>query len=207
MGPQDLPTREVTHLRTLWKTLARPHQDYASQLWSPVGSPGDLLAQETPLRAFSKRFRGFHGLHYWDRLSSACLLSTERRQERYKIIYAWKALQGLVPDCGIKVATAPGTRRGRTLAVPLLTGTRMAMRTLKEKSFQSEAPHLYNSLPSGIHDLDSSLDTFKLHLDTFLQGIPDQPAIPGSVPGAIDVTGRPSNSVRDWVRKLPDLLK
>ena len=63
--------------RTLWVSLIRPHQDYGSQLWAPVGSPGEIRAQEATLRAFLKRIDGFRELHYWDRLSLAGMYSTE----------------------------------------------------------------------------------------------------------------------------------
>ena len=70
-------TRDMGLLRTLWKSLVRPHQDYGSQLWSPVGAPGALMAQEGPQRAFTKRMGGLTNLHYWEWLQRAKLLSTE----------------------------------------------------------------------------------------------------------------------------------
>ena len=41
--------RHLPLMRTLWRTLVQPHQDYASQLWAPVGLQGDLQLQEAPL--------------------------------------------------------------------------------------------------------------------------------------------------------------
>ena len=38
---------------------------------------------------------------YWDQLKSMKMLSLQRRLERYHIIYTWKVLEGLVPDCGM----------------------------------------------------------------------------------------------------------
>ena len=49
-------TRNSDHLRKLWNTLARPHQDYGAQLWGPSGDKMDLQAQEGPLRSFTKNF-------------------------------------------------------------------------------------------------------------------------------------------------------
>jgi hypothetical protein len=71
-------SRDMGLLRTLWKSLIRPHQDYASQLWAPVGLVGDLAAQEVPLRSFTRRMGGMRGLNYWERLVQAKLLSSER---------------------------------------------------------------------------------------------------------------------------------
>jgi hypothetical protein len=197
-------SRDLFTMRTLWNTLVRPHQDYCSQLWSPVGLIGDLSEQEAPLRSFTRRIRGFSSLNYWERLAAANLYSSERRQERYKILYAFKALRGLVPECGIREDTSPESRRGRTLEIPMISAPRsfMAVKTLRDKSFQNEAPKLFNSLPSHLRNLNTSIETFKAHLDSFLETIPDQPSIPGLVPAASNQSGRPSNSIRDWARHL-----
>ena len=40
---------EPTLMRTLWRTVVQPHQDYASQLWAPVGLREDIRLQEEPL--------------------------------------------------------------------------------------------------------------------------------------------------------------
>ena len=82
-----LRSRDLQTMRTLWRSLVQPHQDYASQLWSPVGKVGDLLRQEAPLRSFTRRINGLQSLSYWERLKKVGLLSVERQMERYKIIY------------------------------------------------------------------------------------------------------------------------
>ena len=51
-------------MKTLWKTLIVPIQDYASLLWAPIKEKGDLKAQETPLRQFSRRVKGIKNLNY-----------------------------------------------------------------------------------------------------------------------------------------------
>ena len=105
-------------MRKLWRT----HQDYGSQLWSPVAKPGDIKRQEAPLRAFTKRVKRLSNKTYWDRLKVMRLLSTERRVERYTIIYTWKVLQGVVHNCGV-LAAPDSLRRGRQATVPSLTGS------------------------------------------------------------------------------------
>ena len=37
-------------------------------------------------------------------------------------------------------------------------------------------------------------------LDNFLNTVPDQPVVPGLVPGSRDLWGNPSNSIIDWIR-------
>ena len=195
-------TRELAPLRTLWKALVQPHQDYCSQLWAPVGLQGDLGAQETPLRSFTRGIRGLRSLPYWERLQACGLQSTERRQDRYRLLYAWKTIKGIVPNCGLYLDSSPDSRRGRTLAIPPMSGSRMAIQSLKDHSFQTEAPRLWNSLPRELRDLDSTFLVFKTHLDIYLASLPDQPAGSGRVPAATDSQGKPSNSVRDWGRWL-----
>jgi hypothetical protein len=197
-------SRDLLTMRTLWNSLVRPHQDYCSQLWSPVGLVGDILEQEAPLRSFTRRIRGFSSLNYWERLAAASLYSTERRQERYKILYAYKAIRGFVPDCGLREDSAPDTRRGRTITIPQLSGSQSykAIKTLRDTAFQSEAPKLFNSLPAALRNLNVLPDSFKAHLDDYLGTIPDQPAVPGLIPAAQKLSGRPSNSIRDWTRRI-----
>ena len=96
-------SRSPALMRTLWRSVIQPHQDYASQLWAPAGLLTDIQLQEGPLRSFTKRVWGLQDQPYWERLRALNLLSVERRQERYKVLYTWKALKGLVPSVGSKL--------------------------------------------------------------------------------------------------------
>ena len=118
-------------MRTLWRTLVQPHQDYASQLWAPVGRLGDIQAQEAPLRAFTKKIWGYHDIPYNERLQKLNMLSTERRQERYRILYTWKALNGLVPHFGLEPLPRQ-SGRGNLVKIPSLTGPQRWLRTLRQ---------------------------------------------------------------------------
>ena len=188
-------------MRTLWRSLIQPHQDYASQLWSPANLLGDIQMQEAPLHSFTKRVRGFRETPYWERLQALELLSCERRQECYKVLYVWKALKGLVPDCGVSRDLLAGLRRGVTANIPSLSGSRSLIQTLKDNSFQYVAPKLFNCLPSDLRNLDSSLLTFKFRLDSWLRGVRDCPWTVGRPHPATDAMGRPSNSLLAWARQ------
>ena len=59
---------------------------------------------------------------------------------------------------------------------------------------------VFNSLPQYIRDIPADLPAFKKELDSFLQNVPDQPAVPGFVPGSKDLWGKPSSSIIDWIR-------
>ena len=135
------------------------------------------------------------------------LLSTERRQERYKILYTWKALAGKVPSCGISLAQDSGTRKGLTARVPPLSGTRRAIQSLREYSLSCEGPRLYNCVPAHLRSLEVSFETFKAGVDRWLQGVPDLPWTQFRYHPAKDLNGSISNSLRAWacipVSELP----
>jgi hypothetical protein len=69
-------SRDLNIMRTLWRTLDQPHQDYASQLWALAGLAIDIMAQEGRQRGFTRNIAGIKHLPCSERL-----LSVERRQE------------------------------------------------------------------------------------------------------------------------------
>ena len=80
--------------------------DYASQVWSLV-SQTELNKLESIQRTFSSRTEGMEDLNYWQRLTK---MNLQRRHERYKVIYLWKIINGLVPQCN--VSWTSNDRRG-----------------------------------------------------------------------------------------------
>ena len=131
------------------------------------------------------------------------MLSQERRLERYRIIYTWKSLEKLIPDCGI--TSHFSTRRGRIANIPSLSNTSSCrVKTIRDGSFQVNGPRLFNSLPPAIRNIaNCSVEVFKLNLDTFLSTIPDEPCCDDLKPRALNqVTGKFSNSVIDQVNHL-----
>ena len=107
------------------------------------------------------------------------MYSEQRRLERYRVIYTWKVLQGLVPNPGLKEAPE-NEYLGRRCHLPKINHGRQAIQTLKEPSFQVSGPNLFNSLPKKIRNMNKcTQDEFKLELDKYLQTLPDQPKIDG----------------------------
>ena len=143
-----------------------------------------------------KRIEGMWNTQYKDRLKLLGMYSTERRTQRYRIIYCWKIVQGLVPNCGLTVVGArPG--RGRILKVPkIMTKGRKA----REESFSVEGPLLFNCLPSKIRNFNGKKEEFKKLLDGFLVGIPDEPVLNTDGNNCTRANGCRSNSVRDWIK-------
>ena len=152
---------------TLWKTLVQPNFDYRSQLWSLVDLPGPLKEMEEPLKAFTRRVAGCQELTYRERLAKLKISSIQRRFERYKILYIWKSMTGLVPSLGLSLAHI-SELRGRTIAIPIIHGSCTRYKTLMEKSLPYEGSKLFNSMPKYISNLNGSKDQFKNNLDKFL---------------------------------------
>ena len=101
-------------MMTIWKSLVQSKLDYCSQLWSPVDQTS-IAKLETVFRNFSSQIAGLEDYNYWDRLKILKIYSQERRRERYRIIFIWKVLQGLVKGYDISSFVSP--RRGRLLHI------------------------------------------------------------------------------------------
>ena len=188
-------------MKHLWKQLVQPHVDYCSQLWIPTNG-SKLEALESLQRNFTVRIPSVRHLDYWSRLSELQLLSQQRRLERYRIIYLWKIIAGIMPNCGVEARN--NDRLGRMCVVPeLKTRAAASVKSLRENSFQIHGPKLFNCLPIHIRNMKNcGVDEFKSELDKILEIIPDQPNVPGMyTPTACDLySGKPSNSLIDQIR-------
>ena len=92
--------RSTSFMTLMWKTLAQGHIDYSSQLYQPLQS-GNLTRIEQLFKSYTKRIPEVRQLNYWERLKKLKMNSQQRRFERYRIIYIWKILEGLVPNPGV----------------------------------------------------------------------------------------------------------
>ena len=205
---RSFKSREPDLLKSLWKSLVQPVLDYASQVWSPVGRTGEIAWMEKPMRQYTRRMKGMTQLNYWERLSKLKMLSTERRTERYKIIYLWKTMNGLAPSLGVEAATLADSRLGFTVKIPAKSGSKESVQSMKDQFFSTHAPRLFNSLPKSIRNGSSSMtkEIFKMNVDLFLENVPDHPILAGYHSGNLSLSSRMSNSILDWVRNNPQLL-
>ena len=182
-------------MKLLWKQLIQPHIDYCSQLF-PL-SRTNMIQIENLQRNYLRKIIGPRNCNYWDRLKIAQMQSQERRLERYRIIYVWKILEGLVPNCGIE--TTLNERLGRFCKLPDLKKCPTKISRLRENSFQVRAPQLFNSLPKELRDKSKcSLEDFKELLDNHLSRIPDEPNLPGDeyTPSRVNhFDAKPTNSI------------
>ena len=132
------------------------------------------------------------------------LTSIERRFQRYRIIYVWKIINGYVRNCGIKwfdhiykgtliEFNHPDTRNVTNHALELWRQT-----------LPINGGALFNILPRYIRDIKGvSVNTFKNHLDKFLESIPDCPRAYPLLPVPINpLSNKNSNCIIDWIRYI-----
>ena len=140
-------TREPNFMRHMFNTLVQPHIDYCSQLW--MHQEGQNLDKiEKLLRDYTRKIPGMQDLNYWQRLEKLRMNSEQRRLERYQVIYIWKIMEGLTPNCGVLWSETP-ERNGRVCKIPPLKGAR-SIQTLRNQSFQVSGPRLFNAMPKNI---------------------------------------------------------
>ena len=186
-------SRNAQFLKQVFKSLVQPHIDYCSQLWTPLEG-SNLEKIEKILRDFSRRIPELKGMNYWQRLERLAMNSEQRRLERYQIIYVWKVIHGVVPNCGI-TWTEREERRGRLCEVRKLKG-KSSVQNLRRQSFQVAGPKLWNCLPKNVRNFRGNQDDFKQILDKFLSKVPDEPKADGLIPGAVDaLNGRQTNTL------------
>lgn len=174
-------TRDPLPMLTIWKSLILSKIDYCSQLYAPT-KMCELLKIEALQRTFTNYIHNMTHLDYWQRLKELKLYSIERRFERYLIIYIWKILEKKIvsPFKDQIRMTDPSSRTGRKFCLDHLPNIPRSAQTILFNSPLNRAKRLFNKLPKDIRNLnDISADTFKKHLDGFLNGVPDEPGVPG----------------------------
>ena len=165
--------------------------DYCSQLWAPSRA-SDLLRLEKIQKNFLRKIPSLSHLSYWDHLESLKMYLIQQRLERYRVIYIWKLIEGIVPDCGVRESHNQETRLGRRVAATNGPGRS----TLTGQTLQVQGSKLFNSIPRSIRNLSGcGPEEFKFHLDEYLTTLYDEPPTPGSVPRGVTENGSPSNSI------------
>ena len=169
----------------MYVSAIRPHLDYCSQLWGP--GEGPHLDKLEKLQAYYTRLiPEIRELTYPERLKALNLQSVQRRFDRYRITYIRKILKNLVPNPGITQRTEASHQLGVMVEIPKVKSK------LRHDSFLVRGPRTFNSLPKELRELDVSMDTFKVHLDDFLELIPDVPRTYGQ--GGNDL----EEHIKDW---------
>ena len=144
--------------------------------------------------SYLNKIAGLSSLDYWEQLDKLKMYSLQRRRERYRVIYVWKILEGLVPNFGVKIAY--NKRTGRHCTIPIIKPSASCRtRNLRYNSMAVHGPRLFNGLPVSLRNMtECSVDVFKRALDNFLETIPDQPRVPGLTKYCV----RGGNSLTDY---------
>ena len=170
-------TRAQLPMLTLFKSLTLPILEYCSVLWCPL-SVGEIQKLENIQWSFVRKIKGTRNMDYWQCLKELKLYSLERRRERYRIIYAWKILENLVPNINDGVKSKQHPRLGRKCIIPPQKKS-TSLDKIQDSSFTMHALKLFNALPRNIRDMTNvPLDKFKKALDLHLRKIPDEPQLP-----------------------------
>ena len=129
--------------------------------------------------------------------------SQQRRAERFRLICIWKIIEGITPNCGITWYTSETSGRFCNVSrSPHYSSDKI--KTIRSHSFQTRAPALFNSLPFKLRSMSGcSVNSFKNHLDHFLNLIPDTPLAQKYFPKPLDwYSARPSNGIIDWIKLM-----
>ena len=122
------------------------------------------------------------------------LTSTQRRFDRYSVLYVRKCILGLVPNCGLTLAREATERNGLKVRVP----SKKDISILRSKSFVVRGPEIFNALPEDLRNFEGSMESFKSRLDSFLELVEDSPRIDNSclVDNSLD------KRIKEWTWKL-----
>ena len=169
-----------------------------SQVWAPI-EPALILHLESVQRLYTVQTEGLQNCNYWTRLKRMKLYSVQRRMERYRIIYLWKIIMGIVPNYGI--TWSENSVRGRMLNIPKSKSNYTAIaKHMRDQSLIVHGGNIFNLLPVEIRNWSGSKDIFKQKLDSFLKDIPDCPKTPDLTPDPINrLSCKNSNSLFDWI--------
>ena len=107
----------------------------------------------------------------------------------------------MVPSLGLNWNEV-SNRSGQNLKLPSLVNLTGSAKTLMDACLKSEGVKIYNCLPDKLKLWTGSFDVFKANLDKLLEDIPDRPRTESLKPNCTDYCGNPSNSVKDWIRKV-----
>ena len=187
-------SRKPEIMLTLLKSLVLPIIDYSSVIWNPH-TQQDIAFIESVQRNYTSKLDGMADMNYYSRLKSLNLYSSERRRDRYQILYIFKIIHGRVPNPGISFKWSQ--RRGKVITYPSVSSQSSKAATLLHHSFTRRAPRLFNALPQSLRNIPAhtSADLLKSKVDKFLQSIPDEPRISGHFP----TNSASSNRVEDQI--------
>ena len=176
-------TRQEAPMMRMFNSYIKSKLEYCSIVWSPWHQ-NEINKLERIQKNFTSKIHGLDQLDYHERLKKLNLYSLERRRERYLIINAWQQIEGITENIlELKARRIGRSRRIKTTTIPLvINGKRIKERnrTLIHNSTTRKMERLFNVIPQSLRNItDTTTETFKRHLDKWLESIPDTPKIDG----------------------------
>ena len=182
-------SRESNLMLTVYKALILNILEYCCPLWSPHRVE-DIAKIEAVQRRFTSKITAVADMNYWDRLKALNMFSLQRRRERYLLIYLWKIINAKVPN-DVNITWHNHIRRGVVADIPRTPSTVAKINSAYDNFFKVKVAKLWNCLPKYVNT-KTSLESFKMNLDSFLFEVSDCPPVAG-------YTTSNSNSLLDWI--------
>ena len=148
--------------KQLYKSLVRPHLEYAAPVWSPHNKI--LIGQlEGVQRRATKRVPGLSNLEYPDRLKKLNIPTLAYRRVRGDMIQMFKLHYGF-HDKSLPDLFTPNTRasQGHNKKYKIKSSSN----NTRKYNFSVKSIKLWNSLPQSVVDADS-IESFEIGLDEF----------------------------------------
>jgi len=160
MISRSYDNKQKNNILQLYKTLVRPHLEYAVQAWRPYKQKHLNLIESVQRRA-TKMVEGLHQMPYEDRLSACGLISLEMRRRRADLIEVFKMVNGIEPlpvDRFFTIQTTKATRgHSKKIFKP------RARLNLRKNFFSHRVVDSWNALSEEAVN-SSSVNTFKSHI-------------------------------------------
>ena len=150
-------------LKTLYKTLVRPHLEYANQSWKPYLKKHILMIENVQRRA-TRLVPGYGNLSYEDRLRALNIPTLEYRRRRGRMIEVFKILN----ECYDRKATEGlfELNERETRGNPYQLKTKKPRLGIRRNFFTVAAVADWNSLPEAVVRCEN-VNAFKRRLDEY----------------------------------------
>ena len=146
--------------RNLYKTIVRPHLEYATTVCTPLFKK-DMIAIENVQRRATKLITSVKNLSYPERLRKLGLPSLEYRRERADQVEVYKIMHSI-----------DKLDKDKLFALPTYTVTRGQHRLkIRSNSFSLRVIDSWNALPEHVV-MAPSLNCFKSRLNLFWKNHP-----------------------------------
>ena len=150
-------------LMPLYKSLVRPHLDYASPVWSPYHKE-DIILLEKVQHRFTRMISGFASKPYQERLSLLKFTTLETCRIRADLLEVFKMFHGFsrIDTQSLFVMDA-SVRRGHRFK---LYKPRFRL-DIRKNFFSQRVVNIWNSLPDRVVAAPS-INTFKSYIGIYL---------------------------------------